>query len=57
MYKAIDEEEYKITTIRIRKDYYDILKKKANEDYRSTNYLINKILIDYIYKELIELDF
>ena len=48
MYKSQDQEEYKTTTIRIRKEYYNILKSKATNDYRSTNYLINKILIDYI---------
>lgn len=57
MYKAQDQEEYKTTTIRIRKDHYDILKDKATEDYRSTNYIINKILIDYINRELIKFDF
>ena len=57
MYKSKDQEEYKTTTIRIRKDYYKILKDKADEDYRSTNYIINKILIDYINRELIEFEF
>ena len=57
MYKAKDEEEYKTTTIRIRKEHYNILKDKAAEDYRSTNYLINKILIDYIDNKYIEFDF
>ena len=57
LYKAKDEEEYKTTTIRIREDYYKILKDKATEDYRSTNYIINKILIDYINSELMEFKF
>lgn len=57
MYKAKDQEEYKTTTIRIRKDYYDILKEKASKDYRSTNYLINKILIEYIVGLEVNLDF
>lgn len=57
MYKNQDNEEYRTTTIRIREDYYKILKDKATEDYRSTNYLINKILIDYINKELIKFEF
>ena len=48
MYKVQEQEEYKTTTIRIRIEHYNILKDKASEDYRSTNYLINKILIDYI---------
>lgn len=57
MYKAQDQEEYKTTTIRIRKNHYDILKDKASKDYRSTNYIINKILIDYINQELIKFEF
>ena len=57
MYKAQDEEIYKTTTIRIKKEYYDILKSKASKDYRSTNYLINKILIDYIFKNEFSIDF
>ena len=57
MYKAKDEEEYKTTTIRIKKEHYDILKHKATEDYRSTNYIINKILIDYINRESIRFEF
>ena len=57
MYKAQDEETYKTTTIRIKKEYYDILKSKASKDYRSTNYLINKILIDYILTEDIYIKF
>lgn len=57
MYKAQDQEEYKTTTIRIRKDHYDILKDKASKDYRSTNYLINKILIEYIVGLEVNLDF
>lgn len=56
MYKAQDQEEYKTTTIRIRKEHYDILKDKASEDYRSTNYLINKILIEYIISSKINFD-
>lgn len=48
MYKSQDNQEYKVTTIRIRKDHYNILKDNASKDYRSTNYLINKIIIDYI---------
>ena len=57
MYKAQDQEEYKTTTIRIRKNHYDILKDKASKDYRSTNYLINKILIEYITSLEMDLDF
>ena len=57
MYKAQDQEEYRTTTIRIRADYYNKLKDKADEDYRSTNYIINKILIDYINSELMEFKF
>lgn len=57
MYKAQDQEEYKTTTIRIRKEYYDILKSKASKDYRSTNYLINKILIDYIINNEFKINF
>lgn len=57
MYKSQDKEKYRTTTIRIREDHYNILKGKATEDYRSTNYLINKILIDYINKELIKFEF
>ena len=57
MYKAKDEEEYKTTTIRIRKDHYKILKDKADEDHRSTNYIINKILIDHINRESIRFEF
>ena len=57
MYKAQDEETYKTTTIRIKKEYYDILKSKASKDYRSTNYLINKILIDYILRNEFVIDF
>lgn len=48
MYKHKDQELYKTTTIRIRKADYDVLKDIAVKDNRSTNYLINKILIDYI---------
>ena len=51
MYKSQDEDEYKTTTIRIKKEYYNILKENAIKDFRSTNYLINKILIDYIISE------
>ena len=57
MYKSQDPKEYKTTTIRIREDHYKILKDKATNDYRSTNYIINKILIDYINRELIEFEF
>ena len=57
MYKAQDQEEYKTTTIRIRKNHYDLLKDKASKDYRSTNYLINKILIEYITSLEMDLDF
>ena len=57
MYKSQDQEKYRTTTIRIREEYYNILRDKATEDYRSTNYLINKILIDYINRELIEFKF
>jgi predicted DNA-binding protein len=48
LYKRQDDEEYKTTTIRVRKEHYNILKDNAAKDYRSTNYLINKIIIDYI---------
>ena len=57
MYKNQDEEVYKTTTIRIKKDYYNILKDKAKKDYRSTNYIINSILIDYIIKNEFNIDF
>lgn len=57
MYKNQDKQKYKTTTIRIREEDYNILKDKATEDYRSTNYLINKILIDYINRELIKFEF
>lgn len=57
MYKAQDQEEYRTTTIRIRKEHYNKLKEMATNDYRSTNYIINKILIDYINRELIEFEF
>jgi len=56
MYKAKDEEQYKTTSIRIRKEYYNILKDEARKDYRSTNYLINKILIEYILNKETYLD-
>jgi predicted transcriptional regulator len=51
LYKRQDDEEYKTTTIRIRKEYYDKLKDIAVEDHRSTNYIINKIIIAYINRE------
>lgn len=57
MYKSQDKEEYKYTTIRIKKSDYNILKEEAKKDYRSTNYLINKILIDYISNEKNYLEF
>lgn len=57
MYKAKDKEEYKTTTIRIRKDYYNKLKDIATNNNRSTTYIINKIIIDYIQSELIEFKF
>ena len=57
MYKTQDNEEYKTTTIRIRKEHYNILKDNAAKDYRSTNYLINKILIDYILSNEFTIDF
>lgn len=57
MYKTQDNEEYKTTTIRIRKEYYNILKDNAAKDYRSTNYLINKIIIDYINREKFNINF
>ena len=44
MYKAKDKEEYKTTTIRIRKEHYNKLKDMATNDHRSTNYIINKII-------------
>ena len=39
---------YKVTTIRIRKTDFNILKDIAKEDNRSINYIINKIIIEYI---------
>ena len=48
LYKPKDKEEYKTTTIRIRKYHYNKLKDIAINDNRSTNYIINKIIIDYI---------
>jgi predicted DNA-binding protein len=57
LYKRQDDEEYKTTTIRIRKEYYDKLKDNAAKDYRSTNYLINKIIIDYINREKFNINF
>ena len=57
MYKNQEKEEYKVTTIRIKMSDYNILKNKAAEDYRSTNYLINRILIDYINSNLIKFNF
>ena len=39
---------YKVTTIRIRKTDLNILKDIAKEDNRSLNYLINKIIVEYI---------
>lgn len=57
MYKAKDEEEYKTTTIRIRKEHYNKLKDMATNDHRSTNYIINKIIIDYIQSESIDFEF
>ena len=57
MYKAKDEEEYKTTTIRIRKEHYNKLKDMATNDNRSTNYIINKIIIDYMDTKYIDFDF
>ena len=57
MYKAKDKEEYKTTTVRIRKDHYNKLKDIATNDHRSTNYIINKIIIDYINRESIKFEF
>ena len=57
MYKNQEKEEYKVTTIRMKMSDYNILKNKAAEDYRSTNYLINRILIDYINSNLIKFNF
>lgn len=57
MYKAKDQEEYKTTTIRIKTEHYNKLKDIATNDHRSTNYIINKILIDYINNKHIEFDF
>ena len=57
MYKAKDQEEYKTTTIRIRKEHYNKLKDMATNDHRSTNYIINKIIIDYIQSESIDFEF
>ena len=57
MYKTKDKEEYKTTTIRIKKEHYSKLKDIAINDNRSTNYIINKIIIDYIDNKYIEFDF
>ena len=57
MYKAKDQEEYKTTTIRIKTEHYNKLKDIASNDYRSTNYIIYKIIIDYINNKHIEFDF
>ena len=57
MYKNQEEDKYKTTTIRIKQKHYGALKEKAIKDHRSTNYLINRILIDYINIDLIEFDF
>ena len=57
LYKTKDNEEYKTTTIRIKKDHYNKLKDIAIDDNRSTNYIINKIIIDYIDNKYIEFDF
>lgn len=57
MYKAKDKEEYKTTTIRIKKEHYNKLKDIAIDDNRSINYVINKIIIDYIDSRYIEFDF
>lgn len=57
MYKAKDKEEYKTTTIRIKKEHYNKLKDIAANDYRSINYVINKIIIDYIDNKYIEFEF
>ena len=57
MYKDKDKEEYKTTTIRIRTDHYNKLKDIATNDHRSTNYIINKIIIDHIDNKYIEFDF
>lgn len=48
MYKNQEKNEYKVTSIRIKQEHYDHIKAEAIKDHRSTNYLINKILIDYI---------
>ena len=56
MYKTKDNEEYKTTTIRIRKDHYNKLKDIADQDHRSTNYIINKILI-VVFSKLKDLSF
>lgn len=39
---------YKVTTIRVKKTDLNILKDIAKEDNRSLNYIINKIIIEYI---------
>ena len=57
MYKSQDNEDYKTTTIRIRKDHYNKLKDIATNDHRSTNYIINKIIIDYINQEKFNINF
>ena len=57
LYKTKDNEEYKTTTIRIKKDHYNKLKDIAINDHRSTNYIINKIIIDYIDTKYINFDF
>lgn len=57
MYKVQDQEKYKTTTIRMRVEHYNILKDISSKDHRSTNYLINKILIEYIISKELEKDF
>lgn len=57
MYKPMDQMKYKTTTIRIREEHYNILKDAARKDHRSTNYIIAKIITEYINRELIEFEF
>lgn len=57
VYKSQDQEDYKTTTIRMKSKDYEALKVLAVTDHCSTNYLINRILIDYIIKNYDESDF
>lgn len=48
MYKHKDDEEYVTTTIRVRKEDLENLRAIAKEDRRSLNYMVNKLIIDYL---------